>query len=324
MGRPSTDLLLYGFLEFVLHDIKKNPWLLWDIYGDAANDPLTKVEYGDKEPRNAIDWFNNNKINVSLWGRRDKPNFPAITIQKVSSSEMIDRTTIGDEFETDDIDPSAANIKVYKVYQDFTPQAYNPATGVITFPEGMNTYRLAPYLHMVMESKSGKSFVVKKLISKNQFAIDPNSEIDLQNICIMPVTSAWKCHRKRTRFKESYDIGVHASSDPVESIWLQQFVEYCLLKYKTFFLNARNMQLSTFRTSTMARNNNYTVDNVYNHYFHLDFETEMDWIDTIAPPLAKTHAKIFIADAPKTPDDLWKEMTSKQDWAPEGDEGREE
>jgi len=322
MGRPSTDYLLFGFFEFVLKDLRRNPWILTDIFADAVNDPLTRIEYGDKEPRNAIEWFLNNNIEVVMWGRRDRSLFPSISIQQISSSEMLDRTTLGDEFLTEDIDPSYANIQVDKLVQNFTPVSYDPATGILTMPDSVNTYQVAPLLHMAVESKTGKSFVIQKVLTPQQFSIIADSVIDLQDIFIAPVTAAWKVHRKRTRFRESYEVAANVVSDPVQCIWLAQVIEYVMLKYKERFLNNRNMQLSTFRCSSTSRSNNYHADNVYQRFFSLDFETEMDWIDTIAPPLAKVEGGIYISDATRTPDDLWNNSISKQEWAPIADRGR--
>ena len=320
MGRPSTDLMLKGFLEYCIYDLRRNLWLLRDVFGDAIDDPLTKVEHGEKEWRNAHDWYVNNEIKVVLHLRKDRPVFPCISIALSNATEQTNNATLGDThaYALGDIDPTTFNVNPDKIYDHFTPTAYDPTTGKITMPDDLNTDQLAPVYHMVVENNTGRSFVVKKIIDDKNFLIAPDQTLNLKDIYVLPVDASWVVERERSRFQESFEVGVHANSDPVEAIWLSQLVEYCLLKYKAKYLDQRNLQLSTFNIGNTSRNENYTGDNIYSRFFNLTFQVEADWISTVSPKLVKLNGGIIIVDGPKSPEELSEEI-KKALWKMEGD-----
>ena len=49
----ATDILLKSMFEAAFNDLRKNPWILDDIFGGMALDPLSRVEYGYKEVEQA-------------------------------------------------------------------------------------------------------------------------------------------------------------------------------------------------------------------------------------------------------------------------------
>jgi hypothetical protein len=321
MGRASNDILLRGFFEYAVHHLRNNQWLLTDVFGDTdvVNDPLTKVEVGDRDYKNAIDWFNKNKISTVLHLRRDRPTFPCISIALSSSQEQTALTSLGDQDHMEDFDPQTVTSNPDKIIKNFTPKAYDKASGTITMPDGLTTYQVAALLHMVVESQTNRGFQILKIVDDARFQIKADAELDLKGIYIAPITAAWNVHYNRTRFLDNYEIGVHASSDPVECIWMGQLVEYILLRYKQKFLQERNIQLSTFTVSNVSKNENYPADNVYSRFFHVNFQSEMQWIEAVYPKIAKTTGGIKIISGPETPEALQEQM-SKQFWHMEEDD----
>ena len=324
MGKPAIDILLKGFVEYVIHDLKNNLWLLTDIYADAADDNLTKIEHGDRDYRNALDWFVNNSINVVMYQRKDRPKFPCVSIAITSINEHIPGVTIGDQDPDPfyDLEPSEFGVLLDKVYDDFTPLAYDKEKGIITMPDGMNTYQIAAGLQVLVEQTTGKAYVIKKCIDSQSFSILEGTEINLKNCYIVPVNTAWNAYRERTRTRETYEIGVHSTSDPVECIWLSQLIEYALNKYKSKYLDKRNMALSTYSISNISRNENYAADNVFSRFFSINFEVEQTWIREVAPKIARVQGGIYIIDGPKTPEEL-SEYIKTQYWKMIGDKPTE-
>jgi len=321
MGRICTDIALRTMFMAAIADLRRNPWLLPDIFGvDLEKDVLARIEYKG-EQKNAIEWFLSTEINVVMYLRKDDPKFPCISIALSESSEDVSRTTLGDTaFEPiQTTDPRFLQMQRTKVYSDFTPVAYDPATGDVTLPPKLNTSQIAPGIHMLVDSTTNKGYVIKKVIDADTFRIAENCGLNLKNCFIAPVLDAWNVHIGYTQMKESYEVGVHGNSQPMEAIWLSQIVEYCLLKYKAQYLDRRNLKLATFSSSNLSLNNNYGGDNVFSRFFRLSFRTEMYWVDSVHPRIAQVAGQIVIADGPATPEEYWKNRSS---WIMEGDKNR--
>lgn len=325
MGQVSTDIILYTMFEAALADLRKNPYLLADIFGVALEqDPLAGPEYGTIEYQNAYKWFGQNNISVIMHLRRDLPKFPCISIQALSSRELSDRATLSDthtEYLTF-TDPLAIQKAPTKIYSEFSPASYERETGIIELPAGYNTYQMAAKIHMVVEKNSRKGFVIQDVVDAKKFKILPNSSLDLKDIYIAPVTDNWNVHSGRARFQENFTIGCHGSSNPLEAIWLSQLVQYILLKYKFKYLEKRNIQLATMSAEGPYQNTQYTADNIYTKNFSLTFQTEYAWIDSVHPQLARSQGQILIDEAEETSEMIW-ESIKKQGWKPDSDGGRE-
>jgi hypothetical protein len=285
---------------------------------DIAADSLAK-NYSN-EYRNAAEWFVSNKIKVVTNHRPDVPELPCITIALSRSQEDTRRATIGDTaFQgIGHAEPEMLMKQPTKIYREFTPTAYDPDTGTVTMPHGLDTYQIAPGLHSLVEKNTGKAFVIKKCIDSKSFKIAKNCGVELKDCYIAPISDFWNVHCGRAHFQETYEIGTHVSSDPVAALWLSQLVEYVLLKYKAKFLDKRNLKLSTFSSSDIALNPNYTPEKAYSRFFTLSFHTEMYWIEDVYPQIARTVGGILIADGPRSPDELLDQFPS---WKMEADKG---
>lgn len=325
MARIPVDLAIYTFFERCVEELKKNQYLLPDIWsGNLECDPLASSVYYPSEQNNAIKWFLNNKINILLDHRRDLLKYPCIGIRLTGSREMTDKATIGDVafMPIGGVNPIKIQRPPTKIYSDFTPVAYDPTTGQITLPEGLDTYKLAPQVHMVVEKNTGRSFPVKSINCNKNFRIEPNSQLDLKDIYITPVTDAWNCHYGRIRIAENISIMAAVTSDPVELIWLSQLVEYCLTKFKYEYLEKRNMELSTWSCSGPNDSSFNQADKIFTREYNMSAQSEMSFIKSVHPRLAKTSGGIYIADGGVTDPSIWPTIKG-QAWKMDGDKGRE-
>ena len=325
MGRPSSDMLLRSMLVYAINDLRKNPWLLADIFDTPflEKDLLSQPLKDAIDAENATKWFLSNKIHVFQALRRDKSEFPCLTIALSSSSERVDQASIGDYGAMTDIDPRDLQRPMVRIYNEFSPTAYDATTGAVTMPSNLSTGQIAPGLHLMVDASNGSAYQIQKCIDSQTFAIAPNTVFDSKSVYIIPITKAWRAQRGRARMSESYEIGVHVSSDPVQAIWLSQIVEYILFKYKNQFLENRGLELSTFSSSDVSQNQHYQADTVMSRFFRLSFQVEMDWIETVAPRVGVITGNINIIDAPKTPDALWNYNVKNEIVHTQGDEGRE-
>src|SRR6185436_6449946 len=130
IGIHQSDLILRSAIIAALKDMRRNPWLIDYVFANVAQDSLTADEFGEKEVRNAKDWFMKNDVNVFLNTRIEPAKLPAISIRLVSSSEA--EKTHGDvNYDpTEDSDGAWPDLTAV-----FDPVHYDNATGIVTVPQ---------------------------------------------------------------------------------------------------------------------------------------------------------------------------------------------
>jgi hypothetical protein len=314
LGLVATDILVKSAIEGALDHLRKNQWLLDDVWGDLAVDTMSKVQYGWKDVDAAKKWFNGNNILVTFAFRDDQPVIPCISVVVTSTAEMGDRTTIGDEGdETDDFDPKKNAILPQKVYLDFTPKKFDREQGLVTLPDGVDSTYVVPGQFLV--AKSGKAYQIYQVIDAATFKIKENLREDFTGCYIAPPTSLWNAKGERSRVSESVVLGIHAQSDPVQCAWMRMLVMYILFRYKEAYLESRGFELSTFSCSEIDLNPSFrNSDKVFSCFVTLNGEVEAKWIKYVAPKLQSTQVSIRIADGPKTPEGYLKQV-QKQGWS---------
>jgi hypothetical protein len=291
-----------------------------DVFGGLAGDPLSKVEYGYKEVKSAKDWFIRANIPVYLPFRIDNPTMPCISIMQESSSEMHDRASLADEGGTaliEDIEPRRATTQPQYVVPPFSPAGYNPQTGDITLPEGVTTECMAEGQFLV-SARTGKAYAIKSILGTQDFTIAPNVVDDFEGAYILPPTTLWNLHREFAFMAESFEVGCHAASDPVITMWLRAVVMYIMLRYREAYLEARGFEVSSLVAGPVAPNPNFTAEKIYSASVKLQGQVEASWVKFIAPKLDAVTGEIVIADGPKTPS-AYENYVKNQGWEMEGD-----
>lgn len=322
MAVPQVDILLKSAIEAGISDLRKNPWILDDVFGGMepdglANDALSQAEYGMKEVAAAKRWFLNNNIRVILQFRTDAPEFPAVTIVRGPSQEKIDRTSLGDDGSIEEYYDQDAIDAVQKVYTNFTPKSYDQVTGKVTFPDKTITDIMVPGQFLV-SIKSGKAYQINSVDDASSFFISEGINDDFTDAYIAPPVALWNLHREQTFFQETFYIGCYGQSDPVQCIWLHSLVSYILLRYKEAYLEGRGFDLSTFNSAPMMQDETFKPEQIFQRIITLTGTTETSWVKFIAPKFQAASGGIVIMDGPKTPPD-YAEDVIKQGWRMEAD-----
>lgn len=322
MAIIATDILIKTMIEAAIVDLKKNAWILDDVFGGLVTDPLSNTEYGYKEVQKAKEWFLNNNINIYLHNRIDNPTFPCITIVQANSSEIIPRTALGDEGRIEPFMPKGRVSQPQQVIPPFTPVAYAPTSnipeqGVVTLPENLNTDAVAPGQFLV-SNVSGHAYAIIQVISSSAFTIKSGVVDDFTGAYVAPQSSVWNLQREESFLEETYAIGVHAASYPVNCIWLRQAVMYIMMRYKESYLESRGFELSTINSTGADENPHFSQEKIYSCVINLSGQIEMNWVKYIAPRLQQVTAKISIIDGPKTPP-AYASETNNQGWNMVGD-----
>jgi hypothetical protein len=319
MGIIATDIVLKTMFEAALADLRKNSWILFDIFGELANDTLSKQDYGHKEVDMAIEWFKGNDIQVYLNNRVDTPRFPCITIVRLSSREMTDRASMADDGMESQIDPINITEQVQKMYQTFTPGAYNLAGGIVTMPAPLTTFKTFVGQFLV-SGKSGKAYVIQKVLSNTTFQIAPGTTDDFTNCYIAPPTNLWNLQKELVFLDEQFAIGLHAQSNLSQALWLRQLVQYIMLRYKEHYIERRWIGLSTFNVGSIDQNPHFNgTEMVWSCMCSFSGQVQADFIKYAAPKLQGVKAGIFIIDGPKTPA-AYANAAAAQGWEMVGDE----
>lgn len=320
MAILQTDILIRTMLEGALYDMRKNPWILDDVFGGLAGDPLSRVEYGYKEVKAAKQWFLNNEIRVYLPFRIDNPTLPCLSIMQESSNEMKERASLSDEgglFLEEQIDPKGAATQPQFVIPPFSPAGYDIKSGTITLPSNLNTDSVSSGYFLV-SARSGKAYEILQLLGSQAFSISANTVDDFEGAYVVPQTSLWNLHREFAFLFEQYDIGCHAASDPVLALWLRSLVMYILFRYREAYLEARGFEISNISAGPIIINPNFGSEKVYSCSVKLEGQVEGSWVKYIAPKLGVVRGNVIIADGPKTPPS-YTDQVNNQGWKMQGD-----
>jgi len=317
MGILATDILIKSMLEAAILDLRKNSWLLDDIFGGMAPDPLTSADYGYKEVQAAKKWFLSNDFPVLLqWRVSDDVQVPCVSIAYKPSNEAQDRTSLADELgPAEDFPINTVINSTIKVFDHLTPSAYESETGLMTMPKGIETTGKMVSGQFLVSRVSGLAYEIKTVESQETFKIAENVEEDFTDAYVTPPSSLWNVQREATFLREGYSIGCHCQNNAGQTIWLWQIVAYSFLRYKEAYLESRGFEVSNLSFSALERNNDFPTENVFSKYIEIDGQIQADWIKYLAPKLHKTQGGILIADGPKAPPGTYNE----QAWLMEAD-----
>lgn len=315
----STDILVKTAIEAGINDLRKNQWILPDILSWLAEDKMTAAEYGWKEIKAFTEFFNTNKLPVYLDFRTDSPELPCITVATIPRTELLNRTTLGDEGMLEDIEEPKQGVKrpVY-VYPPFTLKAYDRSEGIVTMPDNLDT-RFIVAGQFLVSARSGKAYQITECIDGARFRIASGISDDLTNAYIVPQVSAWNLQKELTFISEQVVIGVHAQGNPVHNQWMHDLTWYILLRCKEVYLENRGFELSTISSEPVYLNPNFKeTDKVFSRNVTLSGQLEVSFIKYQAPKLQDVRGRILIIDGPKTPA-AYQEQVDKQAWAMEHD-----
>lgn len=281
MALFQGDVMIKTAIELAVEDIKKNPWIIDDIFSDFINNPLLRQKYGQKEIERAREYILNNKINFYMNLRMDNEEFPCVTVKMGDSREdealatLGDQTLCVDEFEPEDIKrPIAFIVKPFKVV------SYDQATGVIVAEDNVENFNFINEGMIAVDPKTGNGYKVLERLDDKSFRIAAGSVLDVEELAIVPEYQIYRARREGIKNKEMYNIGCHAHGDPANLIFIFNLVKYAILRYREGLFEHNNFQLSTIRCTDMIKNEAFRADNVYSRYIQISGQVEEDWIKT--------------------------------------------
>jgi len=281
MALFQGDVIIRSCIQLAIDDLKKEPWLITDIFSDFIENPILKQKYGMKEIERAQEWIKNNKINYYMKHRIDNEEFPAITISMGNSDEDKSLATLGDNsICIDELDPCDIGKPIAFIVKPFNIVSYDQSTGIVELPANTIGYQYVGAGMLAVDPKTGNGWIISGKAGTNGFSIAAGTELNINQLAVVPQYQAYRARRERIISQEQYNIGCHAHGDPANLLFLFYLVKYALLRYREGLLEYNNFQLSNLSCTDMIKNDAFNADNVYSRYIILSGQVEESWVKT--------------------------------------------
>ena len=280
-GIFQGDLIVKTAIELALEDMRKNSWLIEDVFSSLNENPILKKRYGMKEIQRAKDFIMNNQIDVYMHHRIDKMNYPCITISIGNSNEDKSLATLGDQSVAfEEYDASEIGKPIKYLVAPFKPLSYDKETGILEIPTTIQEYRYLDQGMLLLDPKTGGAFTILGKAGEHGLAINPGSKLPKGELVIIPRYHIYKARRERAISQEQYNIGCHVHGDPSFLIFLFSVVKYGLFRYREGLLEHNNFQLSNLTCTDMIKNEAMSEENIYSRWITLSGQVEESWIKT--------------------------------------------
>jgi hypothetical protein len=273
----QTDVILKTLIEENLEQIKLNPWLIEQILWDFTHSPFLKTKYGEKQVKAAIEWYQTNGINVFHQFVKDKARFPCIAITLGTSSESQELRTLSDVSQhTVGLAPTVVGQKIPYVVQPFTPYGYDPSTGEVGVPEGIDIAPVAPGM-ILLNPVTGNGTPVVSVNGQN-IMIQPNVQLDASQLGVVPQYRYFQTRMGRSFFQETWNITC-ATNDPQSLLWLHAITIFGLLRYREFMEHNGVLEITNLSSTDIfnADFSNAEGEEIYCRQITISNKVEQTW-----------------------------------------------
>ncbi len=273
----QTDALLKVLIEENLEQIKLNPWLIEQILWDFTHSQFLKTKYGDKQIKACLEWYQTNGINVFHQFVKDKMRFPAIAITLGSSTEVQELRTMGDVSQhTVGLAPTTVGQKIPYVVAPFVPYGYDPATGEVGVPQGIDIALVSAGM-VLLNPVTGNGTPVVSIDGQNIF-IKPGVELDASTLGVVPQYRYFQTRMGRSFFQETWNITC-ATNDPQTLLWLHSIVIFGLLRYREFMEHNGVLEITNFSSTDIfnADFSNAEGEEIYCRQITITNKVEQTW-----------------------------------------------
>ena len=278
-GIFQGDLIIKAAIELSLEDMRKNPWVIDDVFSSLIENPILKDRYGLKEVQKAREFIMNNQIPIYMKNRLDKQEFPCITISIGESREDDSLSTLGDTSVCfDDYDPMSIGKPIKFLVPPFNVVSYDKDTGIVEVPEDVEEYKYIDRGMIAVDPETGGGYIISGKAGSNGFQIAVGSELSGGQLAIIPQYAMYRARRERAISQESYNIGCHVEGDPATLIFLHSVVKYALYRYREGLLEYQNFQLSRLSSTDMIKHSAFDIENVYSRFIQLRGQVEESWV----------------------------------------------
>lgn len=278
MGVFSGDAIIKTMVELAIDDLKKNSWIIDDIFSDFIENPYLKQKYGYAEIERAREFILNNKIHILLRHRLDNEELPCITISMGNSSEAEDLATLGDaHYDVVELSPDEINKPLSYIVPPINVISYDPLTGIVEIPETDSYNHINPDM-IAVDTATGNGYIIQGKGGENGFIIEKDLDFSVEKIAVVPKYQVYRARKERIWSKEVYNIGCHAHGDPSLTLFLYAITKYALLRYREGLLEYQNFEVSSIQSTDFIKNDAFNTENVYSRFIVLSGQVEETWL----------------------------------------------
>lgn len=279
VGIFPGDAIIKAIIELAIDDMRKNTWVIEDVFRIFREHPILKMKYGEKEIQRAKEFILNNKIPVYMRHRVDKQEFPCVTLSIGPSQEDKDLATLGDlDICTENLNPCDIDQPIQYIVPPFNVVSYDKTTGVVEVPEDVEEYKYIDKDMIAVDPDTGAGFIIRGKVAPHSFSIAEGSELPGGQLAIVPKYALYKARRERAISQEQYNIGCHAHGDPSTLLFLYGVVKYSLFRYREGLLEESNFQLSRLTSTDMIKNGSFDIENVFSRFITLQGQVQESWV----------------------------------------------
>lgn len=280
-GFFQGDILIRSALIQGLADLRANPELIDAAFSFLERDEMTKNVYGQKEADKAKKWFMDNNVPVVMTPGENGAGLPCISVQLGSS--VAAETTLGDVH----YDPQDFNqTKWAEISTVFNPVNYDLTTGIVTPPPDVFIGELSPGVGMYLFDTNGNKYRISEVFEDSSFRIDEAIVADFRRSIIKGYRPAEVTKWESAIYKQTYHVGVHVPSQSVYLLWLHTLVDFVLLRYKEWYLEARGFERSSTTSSDVMRREDLgSTQEVFSRFIDVTGYVRQYWPKKTSPTI---------------------------------------
>lgn len=295
LGIHQSDVIIRTALVEAIAELRANPDLLDWVFASLRQDELTSQSYGDKEIEAAKKWFLATQIPVVMVPRLNEAKVPCLTIKLVDSNEDI--VTLGDVH----YDPiQNIDTEPLILVGPTAPIGYTASTGLLKFSSLGGIY---PSVAMSVYDRNGVAHPIVEVLTDLQFKIAAGTVADFSQCTIRSTPPPYAIKMESVRYKETYQIGIHVSGEPVYLTWLHSILVFILLRSKQRLLEARGYESTTFNSTDFDRNEFFEAEFVFSRYINITGYVRHYWPKSFDPTVTSVESALRVIDSNLLPAD---------------------
>jgi hypothetical protein len=280
VGVHQSDVWIREAILLGLEDIRKNIWLLDDIFSDFTTSTYLKAKYS-KQTESAKEWFLNNNVEVVMGMRNDTDRLPCVSITLGNSSEKNEMKLMGDASpDTVKLMPNTIGKPIPYVKKPFQVLSYDINSGLVAIDPAVDLTGVSAGMILV-NPQTGQGYVIQDLSAIGLMVLPGLTDMPSGKLGIVPQFQYYEARVEHTFFQETYNVECHAHGDPQVLLWLHSIVLYSILRYRESLLEANGFCESTVSSSDISRNPNYTGpggEQAFTRVITLYGQVENSWI----------------------------------------------
>lgn len=276
LGIFQSDLIIRTAIVAGLHELRVKPYLIDYCFASLPKDELTAKEYGEKDVAAAKSWFLRTEIPVVYGKRIGEASFPCITVALMKSSE--DKNTLSDtnyEVREDKLEGWP------DILPPFAPAQYDRVSGLLTL-SNTDAAKIVPAKGQVVVTRNGERFSISEVVDNKSFYIDADIHAELNGASIKGMYPPKVVTMGSAKFRESYALGAHVTSEGVFLTYLHSLLTFVLLRRRKDLLEARGYECSSLDSDQVEIGRYFegSTETIHSRFIRIDGQVFQWWPET--------------------------------------------